>query len=229
MFACYVSPDEFYAAYDVRQWIEPSETDTKLRNAAAIVANDLRSRGVDTSRLMPPTMLNSDTLYGESTETADKTFSAVTAVNVGRMVVEVTSGGPSVFTLEGSKDGTTYFSIRDISTGTEAALDCPGAGLYSFTFFEQYSYFKLSVETDDPVTFRAYLIDTSLDELIIFKTLETGLFLVLDADDRAKDMYDRARVKYEELATSLKFRYDADGDGSDDGEYSMQRRVTLNR
>jgi hypothetical protein len=230
MFTCYLTPEEFYAAHQVQQWILPELCDQRLRNAALVVADDLRRRGVDTGRLQSPTMLVGTTQYERVTKSSNYTGGAVASVAASsRLVVEVDTGGFATFKLEGSKDQTVWRRLNSVVTGQELAIQVNDAGTYSGRFFESYPYYRVALETDESITFTAYLVDASVDMLVEYRALEDGFFLVLDIDERTQQLYDAARERYSELVNSIKAEYDHDGDGVPDTEISLQRRAKLHR
>lgn len=230
MFTCYLTPEEFYAAHQVQQWILPELCEQRLRNAALVVADDLRRRGVDTGQLQSPTMLVGSTQYERVTKSANYTGDATAKVVASsRLVIEVDSGGYAEFYLEGSKDQITWRRLNSVVTGQTLQIQVNDAGTYSGRFFESYDYYRVVLVTDEAVTFTAYLVDASVDMLVEYRALEDGFFLVLDIDERTQQLYDAARERYSELVNSIKAEYDQDGDGVPDTEISLQRRAKLYR
>jgi hypothetical protein len=230
MFTSYLTPEEFYAAHQVQQWILPELCEQRLRNAALVVADDLRRRGVDTARLQAPVMLVGTSLYGRVTKSTDYTGDAMTAVVASsRLVIEVDSGGYASFKLEGSKDKITWRRLNSVVTGQALEIEVNEEGTYSARFFEQYPYYRIVLTTDEAITFTAYLVDASVDMLVEYRALQDGMFLVLDIDDRTQQLYDASRERYDELVNSIKAEYDTDGDGTPDTQINLQRRVALYR
>jgi len=227
MFTCYLTPEEFFASRDAKQWF-PADVEQKLRNAAIIVSDDLRRRGVDPSRLMPATQLVGTDLYERVTKSSF-TGDAVACSAASRVVVEVDSEEFCTFYLEGSKDETIWRRIRSTITPDALRIEVSGAGTFSQRFAEQYPYYRLVMTSDDDIIFTAYLVDDSATRLIEFKAIEEAMFLVLDLDTRTQQLYDASREQYSRLIESIKAAYDSDGDGTPDTEISLQRRPLMYR
>jgi len=208
MFACYLTPEEFFAAHAVQNFIPVELCEQRIRNAALVVANDLRTRGVDTAGLMPPKMLVGSTLYEAVTKSSDYTGDSVQAAESSRLVVKVTSESFATFGLEGSKDETTWDAIHDVISGNSLALEVSGIGTFSSRYFEQYPYYRLKLDTDESITFTAYLVDDSVSQLIEWKTLEDGMFLVLNVENSTHQLSVASRKRYSELIASIKDEYD---------------------
>jgi hypothetical protein len=232
-FACYIQPDEFYAAHNVSQWLDPADCETGLRNAAVVVANDLRIRGIDTSKVMPSLMLVGTTYHDAITVTSDYTGGSVASAGSSRLVVETTTEQyTAVFGLQGSKNGTHWETVRNVTNGAPLQIVTAGIGVFSARFFEQYPYYRLTGTISESVTFTAFLIDESLSYLIEWKAIEEALFSALDGDTRVQQLYDAAREQYAELLSTIKAQYDASTAGTTVttiGEVSMQRGPKLFR
>ena len=229
MFTCYLTDQEFYAQHPIQQWILPENCTRALQSAALIVSDDLRRRGIDSGKLMAPTMLVGTTLYERVTKSSF-TGDAVACSAASRLVIELDTADtyPS-FGLQGSKDKATWRAIGSAIDANPLTVECAGADVFSARFYVQYPYYKLTLASDVDVTFTAYLVDDSASRLIQLKAVEEAMFLVLDQGTRTQQLYDASRMEYSELIQSIKAAYDQDNDGTPDTEISLQRNVLLHR
>jgi len=228
MFTLYLTDEEFYAAHDISQWLPPERCTLALQSAALIVADDLRRRGINTGKLMPPTMLVGSTLYERVTKSSF-TGDAVACSAASRLVVEMDSAAFPTLGLEGSKDQTTWTAIKSVVNPNALKVECAGAGTFSSRFYVQYPYYRVTLDSADDVVFTAYLVDDSATRLIELKAIEEAMFLVLDQSTRTQDLYDAAKAEYGELIQSIKAAYDDDADGTPDTVVSLQRTVLFHR
>lgn len=231
-FACYVTDQEFYAKYDIAHWIPHDTIQRRLRDAALEVADDLRSRDVNISRLMVPIMLTGG-LYEVVTKTANWQSAEITgAYNASRFIVDVRDSSASSlsFGLRGSMDGATWVDVLDVQDGIPLSIVPPGIGLYSVRFFEKYERYRMSVTTDASVSFTAYLVDSSVDNLIIWKAIQNGMYPLLDKDTRSVDLYDTARSEYNDAIANMRADIDEDGDNAiSSGESNLRHQPLLFR
>jgi hypothetical protein len=230
MFTNYVTDREFYAAYPMEQWIPRETIEQRLRDAARAVASDLRSSGVDTLKIMIPIMFTGE-LYATETQSGAWESDAVTPYNASRLVIQtVSQEGNASFTLQGSKDSTTYHSVVDVQDGMPLTVVSPGEGIVTGKFFEKYRAMKLVLDADDTIKFSAYVVDDSPSELIMWKAVITGLFPLLSRDTRVEDLYDTAKHEYNSKLASIRIDYDRDASNSiSESEADSRRQVVLYR
>jgi hypothetical protein len=178
---------------------------------------------------MAPTMLVGTSLYDRVTKSSF-TGDAVACSAASRLVVEMDS--EDIFPtlgLQGSKDQTTWTTIKGVVNPSALRIECAGANTYSARFYVQYPYYRLTLDSADDVVFTAYLVDDSATRLIELKAIEEAMFLVLDQSTRTQDLYDAAKAEYGELIQSIKAAYDDDADGTPDTVVSLQRTVLFHR
>jgi hypothetical protein len=228
MFTCYLTDQEFYAQHPIQQWILPENCTRALQSAALIVSDDLRRRGIDSGKLMAPTMLVGTTLYERVTKSSF-TGGAVACSAASRLVIELDSAEFPSFGLQGSKDKATWRAVGSAIDANPLKVECAGAGVFSARFYVQYPYYQLTLNSDTDVVFTAYLVDDSASRMIELKAIEEAMVLVLDQGTRTQQLYDASRMEYSELIQSIKAAYDQDADGTPDTEISLQRNVLLHR
>lgn len=176
----------------------------------------LRARRANTRTLQIPAMLAGT--FPVPTSVSANTTGASATVRGTRYVVEVfTDGTNAVFSLEGSEDNTNWRTVYDRLTGTGISIEATGAGIYSAPFAEAFPYYRYNVTTDVNISFLPYLVDSSLDLLIEYKTLEL-IYQDHVGDERVDRKYDAALMKFEKLLSTLAADVDADGDGTVDDE-----------
>ena len=102
-------------------------------------------------------------------------------------------------------------------------------GLDSLTVLEQYAYYRLNVTTSVSVTYTAFMVDGSVDELVMLKTCELA-YLPHIGDDTIAERYIEMRNLYNESISALAADYDSDGDGEiDTDEQNTTPRQTAYR
>ena len=207
----FTTPDEFFADHDIVRYCDRQRLPLKMSAAERETREILRARKTNTRTLQIPQMLAGT--YSAPTSVSGDTQGESKAIRGTRFVVETFTDSTAAFILEGSEDNTNWRTVYDRLTGTGIRIDVTGAGIYSAPFAESYPYYRYNVVTDANVSFLVYLVDSSLDLLIEYKTLELIYQDYLD-DDRVSRKYDAAVTKFEKLLSTLAADVDTDGDGA---------------
>lgn len=212
----FVSPDEFFADHNIARYCDRASLPLKLSAAERETRELLRARKANTRQLQLPQML-AGTYPVPTSVSADATGDTC-QIRGSRFVVEIfTDDTNAVFTLEGSEDETNWRTVYDRMTGTGIRIEAFGAGIYSAPFAESYPYYRYTVTTSAAVSHLPYLVDSSLDLLIEYKTLEL-IYQDFLGDDLIDRKHDAAVQKFERLMATLAADVDIDGDGTVDTE-----------
>lgn len=187
---------------------------------------ELNKRGIDTRLVMIPLALAT----GSQTLTSSTTGSWIEAQRknrVKRLVVNKVTcsdgGGSNVWYLDGSDDnGTTWTNITSL-TNTN------GSGKISITFDAEYKYYRFRLVKGTTISFTGfiYLVETSFDDLIIYKYLEK----TFRALSRKEDDDKMAKAKmysddFEGEIAGLSYSYDSDESGTIEEDESVKRKRT---
>lgn len=221
----YLTFSELYYHYPrIEQWVDNSHVTSILNAAGMVVANDLRNRGVDTQRIYIPLMFDSAT-YGAHVSRTDHTATGLSIHNERRFVIDVSSTTSLNVALQGSNDNTNWEDVVMLD-GQLATIDIYQAGTYNRAFIEGYKYVRYS--TTGTASLYAYVVDTSFDQLIIFKALQQITLPLVGNDGLAEAMYNQSVAMYQSLLGSAVFDYDRGGDGAiddHDRDVTPRRRV----
>jgi hypothetical protein len=229
MFSNYVTTEEFYRLGTDRNKRIVKEDDAAAALAAAThqIMQDLRNRRYDLSRLQIPRMF--DSIHRNQTVTyGDRTSGAIEVDGENRFVVDFQSTDPAVFTLEGSYDGITFTTVYNPYSQEDdkaVRLLCNERKRYSTAFSDAYRYYRYVLsDCASTVTYAAFMVDTALDMLFVYRAVMISLFSRLsDNDDVITAVYREAKQMYESLMSGLVLNYDMDGDGVPDKGVVMRR------
>lgn len=213
MFRCYVTAAEIYDQFPyLKEWIKLAPLQTVINASALVVADDLRQRDIDLSRLYIPLSLStSGTLIG----------------NERRIIVEasIIDGAGISLQFQGSNDNSTYTNIQNID-GSNAILDINNSGRHTIRLGELYKWIQYSVTGTG--TYSVMIVDTAFDNLIMYATLK-NLCLPILTDEKARLLYEQASFLYQALLSN-KYDYDIDSTGSiESSERSVTRHLRLKR
>lgn len=213
MFRCYVTAAEVYDQFPyLKEWIKQTPLQTVINASALVVADDLRQRDMDLSRLCIPLSLStSGTAIG----------------NERRIVVDASSidGAGISFQFQGSNDNITYTNIQNLD-GSNAVLDINNIGRHSIRLGELHTWIQYSVTGTG--TYSVFMVDTAFDNLIIYATLKNACLPVL-TNENARLLYEQSAQLYQS-ALMNKFDYDVDASGSiESTEKSVTRHLRLKR
>lgn len=204
----YVTTEEFYRFHAVEKLLPIPDLQKKLGSATVIVGNDLREGGNNLASFQIPVMMNTTEAYQKTTFTQNTIGTAVSAKNAMRLVVwsGTTPVGEVKVKLEGSYDESLWIPILDI---TDQLLEVyiSSDSFYSGLFNTKYPYYRYEVITDESVDLAIFLLDTSVDELIRWKTLELGMLEIIEPDSRSGEIYNVASRSYVQKLTSLRADY----------------------
>ena len=230
MFANLVTVEEFYrlGTDKAKRLVSEDDAAAALTAATHLVQMDLRSRHYDLSKVQLPKMFDG-IMHGQTVSYGNRTSDYVISNGEARLVIDYKSSSPAVFTLEGSHDGVYWVDVYDpYTTDPDKAvrITCTEAKRYSVAFSEQYTYYRYVLsEADSSVTYSAYLVDTVLDMLFIYRAVMVNLQSRLsDNDDMITAIYNEYRRMYSEYIAGMVVSYDSDGDGIPDVN-SMSRNI----
>ena len=219
MYQPYLTQREFYSFYDVSRIISEDKF-PGIRGAAALqVEQDMRARGNDPASLMVAISLVEADDYAQKTITATTTYDGITPYNANRLVVDITAiTDEATFTLEGSRDDTTYRAIESSVDGKAVKIVTQSDSEYVDFFTSKYEYVRLKVVTSSSLTFTAFVIDATLDMLTMYKMIEIGA-MPYAGNPEADELSAYAKAMYSQTIQSLTIDADVDGDGEiEDGE-----------
>lgn len=216
MFANHVRYEELVTFYDVTRWggNDPASfLNSKLNAAGVEVANDLRQRGIDLSRIYVPRMFDSLGSYAASSKTADYTSDELYALNEQRFVVDFRTDSVSAsFALQGTNDGVTWMDVRDIS-GAPVVMQCVEKAIYSKVFSTVFLRYRYILTTADAVSYSPYLSDTAADPLVMHKAVMLLLApYASSADTLVARLYQDASTAYYNGLEQLRINYSGSTD-----------------
>jgi len=200
-------------------WTDETDYSAQKTKAVNRVMNAL-SQSYDLRDLMPELDLRS---WGDSISSNETGEGVEDKLNRMRLVINnitcTTSG--KTLTLQGSNDNITYYEIDTIdvlTTDTEVSM----------TFDKCYKYYRINTAVlSGAIDFRAYLVETSYDELFACMWL---YFIYFDISKQEGDQFDKKKnevyAMYEGIMRNLKIRIDTDNDGEVD-EVSIQNSITM--
>lgn len=210
----------------LERWIESdTEAVRALNTATRDVGNDLRKRGDDISRLYVPLVFDAGDYADDVAKTANYTSAGLEADNELRFVVEIRSDVSCVFRLESSEDDTTYRPARGVD-GADVVLNLSTVGRYGVVLLEPSRYYRYTLETSASTVYRAFMVETGCDRLIMYKAIELLMFPLLGDSEATRAVYGEAAAKYVDALSGLVLDYDADRDGAIDTE---ERNNTVRR
>ena len=228
----YVTLQEFKDFRDLSRYFKDDDKIIiGLNTALEDLSDDMRAKGYDPMLCMIPLMFDSLDMFETITKAATFTSESLDAGNETRLVVNVSTETASavVFTLEGSMDETIWIPIKDLAQ-VNVSISTQANGIYSVKFASRYKHYRYTVTTSESVTYSAYLVDTSFDNLIKWKAIYILMFPWIDADSTAREIYNEAVQSYSTLFNSDVFDYDKSEDGSiTASEQDYKKIVTLYR
>ena len=229
MFANYVTTEEFFRlGFDRnKRLVKEADAAAVLQAATHLVQQDLRNRRYDLTRLQIPRMFDG-IASGVTVTYGDRTSTSIEVDGENRFVVDYRSSTPATFTLEGSYDNVTWNSVYDpyaAEADKAVRLLCNEQKRYSVSFSETYRYYRyVLTDVASSVTYAAYMVDTALDMLFVYRAVMTSLFSRLsDNDDMITAIYRESKSAYENLIAGLVMNYDSDGDGQIDTNVVVRR------
>lgn len=215
---------------NLTSWIPSTWTTAptvQIGKAVDEVIQDLRTKGTNAGKVAIPLHLKEN-----GTFTANETSLGVECLRVNmvqRFVISKTSSAVGSVTekiyLDGSNDNINWSEITSITITA-------GSGDLSATFSSLYLYYRYRVVINTSLTLSAsiYMVETSFDKLLIFKSLEI-LFRALSK--AVGDMFDnKSKIyqnDYDMLLKEFKYAYDEDDSQSIeiDEEMNEQYRILL--
>lgn len=229
MLTNYVSEEDVFRMYSIRHFAEGGALAEKIPAAVYLLGQDLRRKGLDSTRVQPPLMFDGIGAYASTTATADVTSTAINGGNQSRFVFHVSGGSGSVV-LYGSQDGTTWHVVRNL-IGTPMEFMINESKIYTDLFFEKFRQYKYVFTWTDDCTYSAYLVDSSVDMLIAAKAVMLLLTPALERENTtATEIYRVAQIDYDTGLARLVLDIDADGDGlaesTDDAGTNLGYRIT---
>jgi hypothetical protein len=216
MLTCYVTRDELYRFSDISRYIsDDAVIDAALGTSAYTLAETLRGRGIDPSRVQIPKMFEPVDDYEAIAYLAGThTTSQATGGNTSRLVLDlrtaVTSG--VTVTLEGSQDGTIWRTVTG-AMGTAATIDVQADGVYSVQFVPRHTYSRATLTCTETVSASLYLVDTAPDACIRWGAVASALMPLIDPNTTVEAVYAEALRRHEEALSKLTLDYDANNDG----------------
>lgn len=185
---------------------------------------ELTKRNIDTRLIMVPLYLCQD-ISLNSSYTGDW-VEAQRKNRVRRFVIKKLTSindGDNYFILEGSNDKNTVKNILSIKLTNDS-------GTLTQTFNEEYKYYRFRLEVDTSVEFTGslYLVETSFDDLIIFKSLQK-IFTSLtrkEDDNFAVKMRLYEKEFYDELA-NLSYSYDINESGTIEENETIRKLTSV--
>ena len=228
MLTCYVTREELYRFADVREYVvSDSAIDTALGTSAYTLAESLRGRGIDPSRVQLPLMFEAvDHYEGVAYLAGTHTTSTASAGNQSRLVAELSGdiSTPVTITLQGSNDETVWRDVTDV-TQRHATIEAQADGTYSVLFVPRHKYYRAVLTCEETITAALYLVDTAPDACIRWAAIASALLPRIDADTTIMAVYEEARRSYEESLNKLVIDYDL----NDDGTITADDRIAFTR
>lgn len=214
MFRCYVTPREISAILDISKLnMQESQISSKIQGASWVVSSELKRKDYDLSRIYIPNMF--DALTPLATITASNHESnSISGNGNQRFVIQfiADTATPADFSLLGEIGGGAFVPVIGID-GNPVKIQCNEKGLYTRVFSDVFSSFKYTLETETPVEYSAYLVDTSLDYAIIQKTICTILEPIAKQGTQLYDFYELAEALYLRELQNIRIPYDANDNG----------------
>lgn len=130
--------------------------------------------------------------------------------------------GEVTFELQGSRDETTWRTIDSLVSNSGISLSTMVESENVDLFVSKYEYVRLVVTTSVSVTFTAFVVDATLDMLVMYKMLHLGC-LPYAGNPEADEMILNAKSMYSSTLQSLSIDTDIDGDMAiESGEENTQ-------
>jgi hypothetical protein len=204
-------------------WSEEEDYSMQKQQALNEVRTELISRGFKPAEIMPRLYLR----HAGITETADHETEPTGEDEAARLryVLDVkvfTAGGLKTFILEGSNDKSSWF---ELDTRKAEAV-----GIVTFLLAGSYLYYRLRVSvTGGAIDYDAFLCDTGIERLVMYKWLE---LILLDRFTEENDHYHLKmkyfRGEYESLLNKIKIWEDENGDGHVNGnEFNTTTNIRI--
>ena len=230
MLTCYVTRPELQQFCNIENYVATDDViDASLGTAAYTLAETLRGRGIDPSRVQVPTMFEAVAEYEAIRYLAgEHTTTSVKGGNASRLVLdlrtEVTS--PVTVRLEGSQDETTWRTVHAV-TGRPAVIEAQADGIASVLFVARHAYYRAVLESSETVDAALYLVDTAPDACIRWGAVASALLPAIDSNTTIERVYAEARMMYDDALGKLVLDYDRDGDGTIDTHESSYRTTII--
>jgi hypothetical protein len=204
----YPSVDKLISAYVTAPGVQ-------INAAVRRLTNDLRSlKNTVAGKVMIPANFSETLITITGNTTSDSKYvdriNQVLRIVVKKSSCSVGSVNEKIY-LDGSQDGTIW------DEGIAVVSLTAGAGELSSAYTLSYPYYRYRAVVATSINFTGYiyLIETTFDHLIIYKTLEIlfgGLFKsVDDANDKMKNYW---KSNYDDILATLKYAYDMDDSGT---------------
>lgn len=190
-------------------WAEEADYSPQKQQAISEVRTELINRGFKPAEIMPRQYIR----HSGITETADHSSETESEDEAARLryVLDVktfTPGGLKTFTLLGSNDKTLW---KELDTRKAESI-----GTITFLLRSSYLFYRLNVSvTGGSIDYEAFLCDTGIERLVMYKWLE---LILLDRFTEENDSYHLKmkyfRGEYETLLNRIRIWADRDGSGS---------------
>jgi hypothetical protein len=208
-------------------WSTQSDYSTQIKEAHEIIKDDVRAMGQSYRTLLThlDLMRAADSTADQDTTTSATLTSSTTYTHVNgidgfvRFVLNVSSIGATSgysFALQGSNEQDITDSTEPSNWTTVSTLTPTATGYTTDTFLDEYMYYRLvvTITAGTPaITFKAYLLETFLDRLIIHKTLQ---MICTDFSKEQNDVWDVRRAfherAYQEALANHRYTVDDDED-----------------
>ncbi|MCC6865760.1 MAG: hypothetical protein IT280_06320 [Ignavibacteria bacterium] len=224
--------DEFITDEDIKSfvpelsrmlWSEETDFTPQKIQALEIIKTELRSMGYLPAEIMPRLYIR----YSGTTETTNHITQPTNTDLAARLrfvldVKQYTAGGEKIFTLQGSNDKQTWFDID--------SRKAESAGVITFLITSSYLYYRLNnVITGGEIDYEAFLCDTGIERLLIYKWLE---LILLDRISEERDQYhlkmEYFRKEYEGLMEKMRIWKDFNQDGKlSKNEFNRSQTIKL--
>jgi hypothetical protein len=212
MFRAYLKSDELLSICDISRFVKGTQLQSAINSAIWILSRELRNRDYDLTRLYIPNMFDSLDVFKTCVGLGGFSDSII-GNSEQRFCFDMKTDVQCSVTLYGSNDNSTFVQVSGIS-GEPFILNVSGIGLHSAIFPETFKYYKYYLDSENaPVEYSAFLVDTSLDLLIIYRTIVNVLSPVLSDNSSILAIYKNFKELYEIELSNLNIPYDADESG----------------
>lgn len=208
----------------IEDYYRTSQTswDTQISVGLREVIQDLKNLNKKVKMFCTPYTLQAETTVSTTTIGTATTTEEI----VERMMFVVNATGAGTWTLKGSNDGTTFYTVTTLTTALTTALTLNGL------FNTPYKFYRIDYAGSSS-TFSAYLVETSFYLAHVYKALHI-IYMSLTNEAEADSVFrfksDYYHQQYMNQMNNMNASYDSDLSGSiDEDEISQLKVMRLTR
>ena len=230
MFKCYFGADEISEYYPgfvgVSKAVSMAVVAAILPTATKAVAQDLRRRGINTSRVYLPRMFDELDNFELVEKTANYISASIEPQGSETRFVAYRPAGldyrACTFTVQGSQDDTIWIDLETV--------EADPTGLVTIDYSEKMPYIRYHLSTEGFVKYSPFIVDVAYDEMIRVKVILTALLPHLRPDGAFTVIYKELYEHYNFLLNKPVADMDMDGDGTiEAGETTRNRSYSMVR